>query len=236
MKIVYKSYNLCTTDTTISERLDAFTNSPRTLLGQWTPTGYVTAPLWFGWVTIFGANIYTFNPTTLTNGATVIGFLADGIEYLIIINIGTSCGFNSFTFEPECCTGTNIVWLNQQGGYQNFLFSGKRSIFEVGEGEVERFKTQNMTLKNASIRNLYRSVIVNTGVIDVELLPILESLRCSIQAWVYDEELPEYLNYEDRLTPIIIDRDAMIVRDTKERIVERSIRFLIAKEKIIQGQ
>ena len=237
MRVIYKEYNLCTTDNLISERIDAFTNSPRTLLGEWTPNGYVSAPLWFGWYSIFSSlQVYDFNPSTLSEGTTVIGFLANGVEYLIVINIGSTCGYSLPSVSGTCCNGYNLVWLNQYGGYESFLFTGKRIIFELNEGETSQFKTQNLTLKNSEIKNLYRAVVVNTGLIEKERLNNLESLRSSIQAWVYDEELPEYYNYEDRFTPIVIDRDSFVVNDTKEKVVDRSIRFLIAKEKVIQGQ
>ena len=232
MKIVYKSYNLCATNGVISEPLDTFTNTPRALLGRWTGSGYVTVPAWFTWT----GTSYTFNMASVTTGTTVIGFSADGIEYLIIINKGSVCAAAVISYTPECCTGLNIVWLNREGGYQSFLFGGKREIYEINDGEAETFKTQNLTLKNSSLKDVYRAVVVNTGVIDRELLSVLESLRNSIQAWVYDEELPDYLNFEDRFTPIIVDRESMIVRDTRERIVERTFRFLIAKELNIQGQ
>jgi hypothetical protein len=233
VKIVYKSYNLCATNGVISEPLDAFTNTPRTLLGRWNGSAYVTAPVWFTWIS---GTSYTFNMASVTTGTTVIGFSADGIEYLIIINKGSVCAPTTISYTPECCTGLNIVWLNREGGYQSFLFGGKRAIYEINDGEAETFKTQNLTLKNSSLKDVYRAVVVNTGVIDRELLSVLESLRNSIQAWVYDEDLPDYLNFEDRFTPIIVDRESMIVRDTKERIVERTFRFLIAKELNIQGQ
>ena len=232
MKIVYKSYNLCATNGVVSEPLDVFTNTPRTLLGRWTGSAYVTVPAWFTWT----GTSYTFNMASVTTGTTVIGFSADGIEYLIIINKGSVCAPAVISYTPECCTGLNIVWLNREGGYQSFLFGGKRAIYEINDGEAETFKTQNLTLKNSSLKDVYRAVVVNTGVINSELLSVLESLRNSIQAWVYDEELPDYLNFEDRFTPIIVDRESMIVRDTRERIVERTFRFLIAKELNIQGQ
>jgi hypothetical protein len=232
VKIVYKSYNLCATNGVVSELLDAFTNTPRALLGRWTGSTYVAVPAWFTWT----GTSYTFNMASVTTGTTVIGFSADGIQYLIIINKGSVCAPAVISYTPECCTGLNIVWLNREGGYQSFLFGGKRAIYEINDGEAETFKTQNLTLKNSSLKDVYRAVVVNTGVINSELLSVLESLRNSIQAWVYDEELPDYLNFDDRFTPIIVDRESMIVRDTRERIVERTFRFLIAKELNIQGQ
>jgi len=246
VKIVYKSYNVCATNGTISEPLDGFTGTPRTLLGVWNGNAYEPVPAWFIWTgTTYTFNLaawftwtgtsYIYNPG-VTIGTTVIGFSAGGIEYLIIINKSSVCAAATIPYTPECCTGLNIVWLNREGGYQSFLFGGKRAIYEITDGEAETFKTQNLTLKNLSLKDVYRAVVVNTGVIDRELLSVLESLRNSIQAWVYDEELPDYLNFEDRFTPIIVDRESMIVRDTRERIVERTFRFLIAKELNIQGQ
>jgi hypothetical protein len=237
VRVIYKQYNLCQGDTSISEVVGDFTSFPRTLLGQWTVNGYIATPIWFNWITILSTiQQYSFNPATIPDGTYVIGFSANNVEYLIVINIGDTCRFYLPTTIGTCCSGYNIVWLNQYGGYESFLFTGKRIIFELNEGETSQFKTQNLTLKNSEIKNLYRAVVVNTGLIEKERLNNLESLRSSIQAWVYDEELPEYYNWEDRFTPIVIDRDSFVVNDTKEKVVDRSIRFLIAKEKVIQGQ
>jgi hypothetical protein len=139
-------------------------------------------------------------------------------------------------FDNDCCPSINIVWINRLGGYENYIFSGKRQVYELEDGEAIQFKTYNLTKKNAQLNNIYRAVILNTGIIPVEHTTKLESLRNSIQAWVYDDTLPSYTDFADRFTPILVDRDSMIIRDTREKIVERTVRFIIAKEIVIQKQ
>lgn len=158
---------------------------------------------------------------------------SDGNEYFIIVEVVSACELQTYTL--DCCNALNIVWLNREGGYENFIFTGRRQIFEVEEGEAIEFKTSSLTRKNAQIENIYNAVIVNTGDIPKEHLLKLASLRSSIQAWVYTE-LPGYIDFSERLTPILIDRESIIINDTREKIVQRSVRFIVAKEVVTQSQ
>jgi len=240
MRVIYKQYDLCNDNTYI---IDNFAPSELQFYGiafngLWTaPNTYATAPGWFG-ILNYGYGIegwqFLLEPTVL-EGTYVLSFsLEGGNELLIVINVKDDCSVPIIS--TDCCNSLNIVWLNHLGGYENFNFTGKRTIYEVNAGENETFKTYDMTLKNSQISDVYRAVVVNTGVIERSLLTKLESLKNSIQAWYYDETLPTYYEWAQRFTPIILDRESLIVNDTKEKIIERSVRFLIAKEVAIQTQ
>jgi hypothetical protein len=242
MRVIYKTYELCDTSQPITERVDSAIgslNRPLTYLGYWNGNGWTNGISNFVWSVLpFNAGYtYGINPATQPSGVEVHGFSgADGTIYMVVINKSAKCAFDYQEYLAECCPSLNIVWLNRIGGFQNYIFNGKKQVFEIEEGENETFKTQNLSLKNSQITDVYRGVIVNTGIVPREHLSYLESLRNSIQAWVYDEELPSYFDFQSRFVPIILDRETMVVNDTKEKLVERSVRFLIAKELKIQTQ
>jgi hypothetical protein len=209
-----------------------------TVNGLWTaPDTYDATPSWFtAYNDGFGNySSYLFVPSNVPTGTYPISFSGtDGNEYIIIIEKTATCEGNVFT--NKCCPSINLVWVNQNGGFENYIFSGKRQVYEVTEGESETFKTYDMTIKNAEIAGIYTTVLVNTGVMPSSHLAKIESLKKSIQAWLYDETLPIYYEFDKRFTPIFLDREAIITADNREQVIERTIKFRVAKEANIQSQ
>jgi len=209
-----------------------------TVNGLWTAPGtYDSTPDWFtAYNDGFGNySSYLFVPSNVPTGTYPISFNGtDGNEYIIVIEKTAVCEDNVFI--NKCCPSINLVWVNQNGGFENYIFSGKRQVYEVTEGEAETFKTYDMTIKNAEIAGIYTTVLVNTGVMPSSHLAKIESLKKSIQAWVYDETLPSYYEFDKRFTPIFLDREAIITADNREQVIERTIKFRVAKEANIQSQ
>jgi hypothetical protein len=48
--------------------------------------------------------------------------------------------------------------------------------------------------------------------------------------------LPTYYEFDKRFTPIFLDREAIITADNREQVIERTIKFRVAKEANIQSQ
>jgi len=240
VRIVYKVYNVCDSDGGVFQYFDDNIKNFTVLSvnGLWTaPNTYSTTPDWFtAYNDGFGNySSWFFVPSSVPTGSYPISFSGtDGNEYLIVITKTATCVDN--TFANKCCDSTNIVWVNTLGGYENYIFGGIRKVLELNEGDSDTFKTQDLTLKNSQLQNIYDTVIVNTGKIPLSHLTKLKSLRNSIQVWYYNESLPSYYEWANRFTPIILDREGMILSDTKEKIIERSVRFRIAKEINIQSQ
>jgi hypothetical protein len=239
VRIVYKLYNVCDSDIPVFQYFDdnVINFTTLSLNGLWTaPNTYSSLPSWFYAYEVYGDyKGWLFNPSAIPTGTFPISFSGtDGNEYLIVITKTATCVDN--TFANKCCDSTNIVWVNTLGGYENYIFGGIRKVLELNEGDSDTFKTQDLTLKNSQLQNIYNTVIVNTGKVPLSHLAKIESLRNSIQAWYYDSTLPAYYEYSNRFIPIILDREGMILSDTKEKIVERSVKFRIAKEINIQSQ
>lgn len=241
MKITLKKYTTCNTLSQVfTEEVDAsLLGVLTTYNGLWVSDGvYDTPPFDFAEIldpTLSYIVSWDLNPIGLyptgTYPLSITG--SDGNEYFIIVEVTSACEIPTYTL--DCCNSINIVWLNREGGRENFIFTGRRQIFEVEEGEAIEFKTSNLTRKNAQIENIYNAVIVNTGDIPKEHLVKLASLRSSIQAWVYTE-LPGYIDFSERFSPILIDRESIIINDTREKIIQRSVRFIVAKEVVTQSQ
>ncbi len=240
MRIVYKVYNVCDSDSAVFQYFDDNVKNFTVLSvnGLWTaPNTYSATPDWFtSYNDGFGNySSWLFVPSVVPTGTFPISFSGtDGNEYLIVITKTATCA--DYSFANKCCDSTNIVWVNTLGGYENYIFGGIRKVLEINEGDSDTFKTQDLTLKNSQLKNVYDTVVVNTGKVPLSHLEKLKSLRNSIQAWYYNENLPAYYEWSSRFTPIILDREGMILSDTKEKIIERSVRFRIAKEINIQSQ
>lgn len=240
MRIVYKVYNVCDNDSAVLQYFDdnVKTFTVLSVNGLWTaPNTYASTPSWFtSYNDGFGNySSWFFVPSNIPTGNYPISFSGtDGTEYLIVINKLATCVDNAYA--NKCCDSTNIVWVNSLGGFENYIFGGVRKVLELNDGDSATFKTQDLTLKNSQLQNIYNTVIVNTGKVPLSHLTKIESLRNSIQAWYYDSALPAYYEYSNRFIPIILDREGMILSDTKEKIVERSVKFRIAKEINIQSQ
>jgi len=239
-RVIYKNYSVCSGDIEVSQSFDASIADYNTLTvnGVWTaPDTYSSTPDWFTpYNNGFGSyDSFYFLPSDVPTGTFPISFSGtDGNEYLVVINKTAECG--DISYSNKCCDSINIMWLNKYGGRENYIFGGIRKVFDINEGEDATFKTQELVLKNSKLSNVYKGVIANTGKIPKSHLIKLESLKTSIQAWVYDETLPAYYEFADRFYPIILDRESMILNDTKEKIIERSVRFRVAKEVNIQSQ
>lgn len=240
MKKTLKKYTSCNVNT-FNETLDAvFVRAQLTYNGLFVSNGvYSTAPFTFNTTSNLDGYViqYTADLTGTANGTYPLSFSANdgsGDEYFVIFEVVTACEIPTYTL--DCCGAINLVWLNKEGGYENYIFTGRRQVYEVEGGEAIEFKTANLTRKNAQLSNIYNAVIVNTGDIPREHLVKLASLRSSIQAWIYEGELPAYIEFDERFEPILIDRDSIVVNDTREKIIQRSVRFIVAKEVVIQSQ
>jgi len=239
VRIVYKLYNVCDSDIPVFQYFDdnVINFTTLSLNGLWTaPNTYSSLPSWFYAYEVYGDyKGWLFNPSAIPTGTFPISFSGtDGNEYIVVIEKTATCEDNVFT--NKCCPSINLVWVNQNGGFENYIFSGKRQVYEVTEGEAETFKTYDMTIKNAEIAGIYTTVLVNTGVMPSSHLAKIESLKKSIQAWLYDETLPSYYEFDKRFTPIFLDREAIITADNREQVIERTIKFRVAKEANIQSQ
>jgi hypothetical protein len=242
MKITLKKYSNCNSKTvTLIEQVDAsLLGVLTTYNGVWVSDGtYTTAP--FDFAEIFDPTLsfivsWEINP--LGNYPLGVYPLSisgnDGNEYFVIVEVIAACELP--TYELSCCNSLNIVWVNREGGFENYIFTGKNKVFEIESGDEITFKNSDLQRKYAEKKSIYRALQIGTGRIPKAHSVKIESLRNSIQAWLYDEALPPYIDFSERLIPIYIDFDSFTVLDTSVKGYEANIRFLIAKELVIQSQ
>jgi hypothetical protein len=183
------------------------------------------------WVTLTYSGLYVngfiINPPT--EGSYSFTFETEGeetIEYEVEINI-SNC--NQVAYDNCCDNQCNIAWLNLQGGWQNYIFTGIKT-FEVDQDSGNTFKILNKTIKWSERKEVYNAVVCTTGSIPKAHVDYLDSLRYSIQAFLYNSTT----NAFD--IPILIDSDSFVKYTSRQKLFDVSIRFLKAKEIQVQRQ
>jgi hypothetical protein len=136
---------------------------------------------------------------------------------------------NQVAYDNCCDNQCNIAWLNLQGGWQNYIFTGIKT-FEVDQDNGNTFKTLNKTIKWSERKEVYNAVVCTTGNIPKAHVDYLDSLRYSIQAFLYNSTT----NAFD--IPILIDSDSFVKYTSRQKLFDVSIRFLKAKEIQVQRQ
>jgi len=180
--------------------------------------------------------------------AAVIPFLSDTQFNLVIL--GNTVGNYSFTFDlageeqtveinvntcltefyDNCCDNQcNIAWLNPEGGWQNYIFTGIKT-FEVQQDSGFTFKTSNKTIKYSEKENVYDAVICTTGNIPKSHVDYLDSLRYAIQAYLFNPTT----NAWD--IPILLDADSFTKYTSRQKLFDVSVRFIKAREIAVQRQ
>jgi hypothetical protein len=130
----------------------------------------------------------------------------------------------------NCCDNDiNIGWFNRLGGWQNYIFSGVKT-FEVQIDDTKTFKSFERVKKFSEITGVYEGEIVTTGNIPKAHADYLDSLRYSIQAYVYNEETSAWD------LPILVDVESWVKYSSRDKLFDVRIRFIYATEKIIQSQ
>jgi hypothetical protein len=223
---LYKSYQLCQGD----------------IVQEALPTGnpFVTTYINFVGVPSFvilenGAapNTYSgweINTNTADSGSYSFSFqettLSGNIQWQVNIVVG-QCGIVNYT---SCCNNQiNLAWLNRQGGWQNYIFTGIKT-FEVQQNSSDLFKTFNKVAKYSEKTNVYNAVIATTGNIPKSHVDYLDSLRYSIQAFMFNE----VTNAFD--IPIVLDSEDFTKYTSRQKLFDITIRFIYSTELIIQSQ
>lgn len=130
-------------------------------------------------------------------------------------------------FDNCCDNQTNIVWLNRQGGYQNYIFSGIKTI-QVDGGDGNTFKRDGLK-KYYERTGVYDGRIVTTSSIAQSHVDYLDSLRYSIQAWEWDET-------DDSFREILVDVQNFVKYTTRQKLFDVAIRYIYSDEIVIQTQ
>jgi len=127
----------------------------------------------------------------------------------------------------NCCSdeNINIVWLNRQGGRGNFIFTQRRD-YKVNIGDKKTYITKDIK-RYSEINKVYNAVTVYATGLSLNQIDFLDTLRYSIQAWVFVNEV---------FIPIILDVESFDKYNTKENMYDISITFNYAEQLNIQRQ
>jgi hypothetical protein len=127
----------------------------------------------------------------------------------------------------NCCSdeNINIVWLNRQGGRGNFIFTQRRD-YKVNIGDKKTYITKDIK-RYSEINKVYNATTVYATGLSLNQIDFLDTLRYSIQAWVFVNEV---------FIPIILDVESFDKYNTKENMYDISISFNYAEQLNIQRQ
>jgi hypothetical protein len=209
---IFKTYNVCINEGTF----DFLTSSDA--------TNFQNVPSFVGFTIIGRSLVISILGNTI--GQSTFTFDLGGEEQTVIINVN-----NCLTdFYDNCCDNQcNIAWLNPQGGWQNYIFTGIKT-FEVNQDNGNTFKTSNKTIKWSERKEVYEATICTTGSIPKAHVDYLDSLQYSVQAYLFNPTT----NAFD--IPILVDSDSFTKYTSRQKIFDVSIRFLKAKEIQVQTQ
>jgi hypothetical protein len=158
-------------------------------------------------------------------------FFNDGVP-LFTLNI---CVYPSQGINSVCKKGYqnpifNLAWVNRQGGWSSYCFEGKKEIRRK-IGKESTFK-RGSELKKASIENVYTEVVVNFAGKTIRDLQFLDTLRTSIQAYLFNDST---LQWD---IPIVLDREDFPIYSLpfKQSDQKDSFTFVYSEELVIQKQ
>lgn len=206
---------------------------------------YPNPPAWFEWSTtgaefdIEYLNGYRFTaPTEL--GTYEVFFTNHFPEddplgrtphnYKIVINVY----FNNYDTYGNCCETENnkhrnLTWLGIHGGWQNYIFTGVKT-FRVDIGRNNQFKTNEYVIKHAEINGVYDGEIITSGDIPKSHVDLLDGLKYSIQAFLYNEETEAWD------IPILVDLESFTKYKSRDNFFEVRLKFIYAEEIVVQSQ
>ena len=143
--------------------------------------------------------------------------------YSVTINVLGVCE----TASNVCCTNSEqIVWLNRDGGLQNFYFDGVRE-FNIDQRDDEEYIDSGNASRYSTSGKVKDGRIFSTKNITKTELNALDSLNYSIQAWHLSDS--KYL-------PISISKGGYTKYNSRDKRFNASIRFTYSTPINIQTQ
>lgn len=181
-----------------------------------------------GWVTYSGAVDVFGVQVIITNAPGEGTFIYDFGQFTLKIFVNADC----FTTYDPCCRNNNyfnISWINIYGGRQNYIFDGVYTLEGRQEGGSLTFE-KDFTLKYSDTGDNYDGVICTVKDIPFAHIATIWSLKNAPQAWLWN------FTTERFDIPIIIDRESITKRKSRDRFFNVSIRFRYAEKIRIQTQ
>lgn len=174
-------------------------------------------------------NLIGYEITAPSIGSYTVAFteLVEGEEVILTIVLNVIA--EAYNLYANCCGDRNIAWLNIQGGWQNYVFSGIKT-FQVEVEGSKQFKNSNLEKKHSQIDGVYTGEIVTTGDIPKAHVDALDGLRYSIQAFLYNDDTEAWD------IPILIEPESFTKYKSNDKFYEVRIKFIYAEEILVQTQ
>lgn len=210
-----------------------YNTTPGAFIPHTFPVSRIFNPLgvesWFTPTIGFIGNMTAYTIEVPAIGTYSIEFteLADGDE--IIWTIELVVVPELLSLYENCCGDRNIAWLNIQGGWQNYVFSGVKT-FQVEIGGAKTFKTNQLVSKYSQIDGVYNGEVISTGDIPQSHVDTLDGLKYAIQALLYNEETEAWD------IPILVDVDSFTKYRSRDKFFEVRLKFIYAEEILVQTQ
>jgi hypothetical protein len=194
---------------------------------------YSTAPSWFNQVNEYPTydTWWLFSPPAEENTSYKLSWTAynkDGTtdEYIVELIMLDYC-----IVEIDNCGKSKVLtWLNREGGWSYFSFSGVRT-FEVKIPQGKTFQNADYIQRYHSRPDVYQGMQLTTGPIPEQALELLESLKYSVQAYMIEEGTPQPV-----YIPIVIQDGDFTKRKTSDKRFDVTVKFIFAEQVQIQTQ
>ena len=191
-----------------------------------------TPDSWFDWTTAspFGFEVligYTFTaPATLgTYDYYFADLLSPAGSYYIRINVVVG----DYSLINNCCGDRNLAWLNIQGGWQNYIFTGIKT-FQVEVNGSKQFKTNEYISKHSQIEGVFNGEVITSGDIPKAHVDALDNLKYAIQVFMYNEETEAWD------IPLLVDVGSFTKYQSRDKFYEVRLKFIYATEILVQTQ
>ena len=236
MITIYKTYFRCD-DSLVVGKFEKEFFLPKvnsfTFNGLVTDLGYTTAPAWFTQVNAFPLHDIFWLMTPPEDGVTYrFSWTANNSdnttdEYIVELIQLSNCNTN---ITVKNCNDTLLAWLNREGGWSYFYFTGK-TTYSVTIPEGKTWIRDNV-IRYFDRSKVYRGELLTTDSIPQDALDLIESLKYSVQVYKVDFSDIQFI----KLIPVLLEDGDYTKRKTGEKIFDVSVKIIYAEEVVIQGQ
>lgn len=192
--------------------------------------GLASPPAWFefveGVVIIFQTYTgYQFTAPPELGTYDIEFKLFTGDLYYVRVNVV----IGAYDLYTNCCGDRNLAWLNIEGGWQNYIFSGIKT-FNVDIQDSKQFKTSGLVQKHSEITGVYTGELISTGDIPKAHADALDGLRRSIQVFLYNDETEAWD------IPLLLDVGSYTKYNSRDKFWDVRVKFIYAEEILVQTQ
>ncbi len=189
------------------------------------------APAWFDFTLGPVIIVQTYSGYTFTAPVALgtYDIYFESYDQTVIFYVRVNVIAEAYDVYANCCGDRNLAWLNIQGGWQNYIFTGIKT-FQVDVDGSKQFKTSGLVQKHSQIDGVYNGEVITSGDIPQSHVDALDGLRYSIQAFLYNDATEAWD------IPILVDVGSFTKFKSRDKFFEVRLKFIYAEEILIQTQ